>query len=139
MGSLDPMVSAEHKARAFELLRAKGATQAVVEFNGGHDEGGAEAITLTVPVATGDPLEIGLEVWYCGGYQVIGAGEYKRVNEPENDDQELSELLQGPVDDMFGTWASVDSTHGFVTWLVDGEKVTMNYSQDEPREHEVEF
>jgi len=123
MGSLDPRLD---KARVFELLRKKSATQAVLEFSGGNDEGGVNSIVLTIALANGETTEQDLEIWYCGGYRVLGIGQYERMSEWENEDQELSELLQGPVDEKYGTWAGDFSAYGTLVYDVETETVTMN-------------
>ena len=52
------------------------------------------------------------------------------MSKPANEDEELSELLQGPIDNEFGSWGSVPSTYGSLTWDVFTRKATMSYSQD---------
>lgn len=135
MGCLDPRLD---KVRTFELLRKKSATKAVLVFSGGHDQGDVESITLTVELANGETTEQDLEVWYCGGYRLgPESREYVPINKAENEDQELSDLLQGPVDQTFGSWGGVESTYGTLTWDVAEETATLSYDQDEPRRHEV--
>lgn len=122
MGSLDPKIN---KQRVFELLRKRSVTRAIVEYSGGNDEGGTDNITLVVALANGEEAKTDLEVWYCGGYQLLGGGNYKRMSEPANEDQELSELLQGPVDDKYGSWAGEFSAYGTLTWDVETETAEM--------------
>jgi hypothetical protein len=130
MGLLDPKID---KRRTFEMLRKKGAVQAIANFEGGHDEGGVTSITLVYPPPTegAEPLEKDLKVWYCGGYQYTGSG-YKRLSEPKNEDEELSELIQGPVDERYGSWAGEFSAWGKLIWDVEEEKVTMDVSEETP-------
>ncbi len=130
MGALDPKLNSK---RAFLLLARKGATRAVLSFQGGHDEGSVESITLTLK--SGEEVE--LEAWYCAGYgmETDANGEYQWVplSKPENQDEELSELLQGPIDERFGSWGGVGSTYGSLTWDVTSRTVVFNYEQDQPR------
>lgn len=101
---VSPMI----KARVWQLLAARGATKAVVEFSGGNDEGGTDSITLITPLADPnlEPATIGLVIWY-GGYNGI---------EPTNEDQELSGLLQGPIDDEYGSFGGDFHVDGTLTW-----------------------
>jgi hypothetical protein len=125
MGCLDPKID---KQRVKELLEKKGAFGADVLFNGGHDQGDVESITLH---KSGGETE-DLVVWYCGGYRFNPEGGYIRLNEPANEDEELSELLQGPIDATFSTWGSVPSTYGVLEWRVQADDVSaqMQYTQD---------
>lgn len=136
MGLLDPKLD---KERTFELLRKKGATKATLEFHGGHDEGDVESIVL----AYEDGSDSDLEVWYCGGYGIEDDGkggyQYVPMSTPQNEDQELSDLLQGPVNQRFGAWGGVDSTNGVLVWDAKAGTVKMTYSQDEPVEHDLEW
>jgi hypothetical protein len=136
MGLLDPKLD---KKRTFALLRKKGAYKAELEFSGGHDEGGVEQITLFIKTEGEDVLQDHI-VWYCGGYGYDNkTGKWQPMSKPQNDDEELSDLLQGPIDETFGSWASVESTSGVLTWDVEAGTVKLNYSQDEPRDHEEEW
>jgi len=134
MGCLDPKLD---KKRTVELLRKKGATKAVLQFEGGHDEGGVHTITLTV----GDN-EVDLPMWYCGGYGMQdkpgGGWEYVPMSTPQNEDEELADLLCGPVDEHFGTWAGAGSTFGTLTWDVETGEAKLAYEQETPREYEYE-
>lgn len=135
MGCLDPKLD---KERTFELLRKRGAIKAELQFQGGHDEGNVESIILTL--SSGDKEE--LEVWYCGGYgmEKVGESEYRYVplSTAANEDQELSDLLQGPVDAEFGSWGSVGYTSGVCEWDVFTGKATLNYSMEVEKDFEKE-
>lgn len=126
-----------NKERAFELLRKRGAARAELYFQGGHDQGAVESIRLfsRKPDGQSGPIEEDLPVWYCGGYSLGENGQWVPLNKAANEEEELSELLQGPVDATFGSWASVDSTSGTLVWDVETGTVTMDYVMDEPREH----
>lgn len=131
MGVLDPKVD---KARTFELLEKRGVVRAEVPFHGGHDEGWFDTITLTL--ANGS--EVKLEHWYCGGYGWSSEAQgYVPGSTPANEDEELGELLGGPVDQRFGAWDSVPSTSGSCLWNVVTKEVTLFYEQDESVEHTV--
>ena len=93
MGLLDPKID---KERTFELLREKDAVQAILTFSGGHDEGSVETITLTLKGGQ----EVDLPTWYCGGYRMGPNGRYVPVSEPANTDEELADLLEGPINGM---------------------------------------
>ena len=132
MGLLDPKIE---KERTFELLKKKDAIKAVLDFQGGHDEGSVEKITLTL--SSGEDVE--LEPWYCGGSrigekQADGSYEYIPMSEPANEDEELADLLEGPVNAEFGSWGSVPSTYGARTWDVFTGKATLSYTQDVERD-----
>lgn len=135
MGCLDPQID---KERTFELLRKRNAIRAELEFNGGHDEGNVERITLTLADGTHQDLV----VWYCGGYRMDKNEQGEFVYVPSsvaaNEDEELSDLLQGPVDLRFGSWGGVEYTSGSLVWDVEEGTARMNYTQDEPVEHEHE-
>lgn len=137
MGCLDPKLD---KERTFELLKKRGAIKAELQFTGGHDEGNVEAIILTL--GSGEKQE--LEVWYCGGYgigekQADGSyGPYVPLSTPENEDQELSDLLQGPIDAEFGSWGSVGYTTGVCEWDVFTGKATLTYSMEVEKDFEKE-
>ena len=135
MGCLDPKID---KERVFTLLRQKSATKAVVEYSGGNDEGGVNSIILTIQLANGELEERDFLVWYCGGYQYLGGGGYKRLNEWENEDQELSELLQGPVDEKYGSWAGDFSAYGELIWDVEGGTVVLEDNVQSEYEHSTE-
>lgn len=138
MGLLDPKID---KERTFELLRKKGAIKATLTFQGGHDEGSVEGIILTLE--TGEEVE--LPTWYCGGYtsgpkREDGTwGPMMPLNTPANEDQELADLLEGPINQEFGSWDSVPSTEGTLVWDVFTGKADLKYEQETWREFGEEF
>lgn len=127
MGLLDPKMD---KARTFELLRKKDAVKAVLSFQGGHDEGSVESIILTLK--SGEEVE--LDTWYCGGYGMDDQNNWVPMSTPANEDEELADLLEGPINERFGSWGSVGSTYGSLTWDVAKEEAILNYEQDQPQE-----
>jgi hypothetical protein len=138
---MDPQLD---KARTLKLMKKRGAVKAELEFYGGHDEGNVNSITLYDKAG----IQTGLEVWYCGGYSmrdVDGGGwEYVPLSVPQDESEELSDLLQGPINERFGSWGGVESTSGVLTWEIDsglfqeGIGWKMNFTQDEPTDYEVE-
>lgn len=131
MGLLDPKID---RPRTFELLRKKGAVKAVLMFAGGHDEGGVDEITLYDEHDNG----VALPTWYCGGYSLTGeAPNYTWVplSTPQNEDEELADLLEGPINERYGSWGGVPSTEGTLIWNVLTEEVRIEVSQ-ETWEHE---
>lgn len=133
MGLLDPKMD---KERTFRLLRKRGAHQAILTFQGGHDEGSVEEIKLIL--GTGE--EVTLDTWYCGGYMYDPTtGQYKPLSEPANEDEELADLLERPINEAFGSWGGVGSTYGTLTWDATENTVTMNYVQDREQEFSHSF
>lgn len=139
MGLLDPKID---KPRTFELLKKKGATKAVLTFDGGHDEGSVQNIMLTVALANGETTEIELPTWYCGGYGLSerkpdgSFGDWVPLSTPANEDEELADLLEGPVNEAFGAWGGVPSTYGTLTWDVEEGTAKLEYEQEQPHEFE---
>lgn len=135
MGILDPKLD---KERTFELLRKKGALKAILTFEGGHDEGSVQSIRLI----TGENDEgEDFPTWYCNGYGMEddGKGGYRYVpmSEPANEDEELADLLEGPINETFGSWGGQESTVGTLTWDVEAETCHMHYEQAEYKSHEA--
>jgi len=104
------------KEKVFALLRARGATKAVLNYNGGNDEGGVDDITLFLPLASGEMHEVALQTqWSATG-----------------DDKVLAELLEAPVDAKYGSWAGEFSAYGSLVWDAEAGTVVMNdYLQEE--------
>jgi hypothetical protein len=131
MGLLDPKLD---KQRTFELLRKKGAIKAILEFDGGHDQGCVQSITL---ITGPDESSEDLPTYYCGGYGYDeAAGGWVPLGKPANEDEELADLLEGPINERFGSWGSVESTVGTLTWEVESETCSMHYEQSEYISHE---
>lgn len=131
MGLLDPKMD---KARTFELLKKRDAIKAVLAFQGGHDEGAVESILLTLK--SGEEVE--LETWYCGGYGMDENHNWVPMSAPANEDEELADLLEGPINAEFGSWGSVGSTYGSLTWDVFTGTAKLSYTQDVERDFEKE-
>lgn len=106
----------------------------MLTFSGGHDEGSVESITLIV---AGGKAEMDLPTWYCGGYGWDNEkNTYKPLSEPANEDEELADLLEGPINERFGAWGGAPSTYGTLTWDVATGDAKLSYTQDEPADHE---
>ena len=130
MGRRDPKLN---KERTFELPERRARSRPWSHSKAAMTRAPSSRSLLTLK--SGEDVE--LDSWYCGGYTysrltvegaayVIGV----RLNEPANEDEELADLLQGPIDNEFGSWGSVPSTYGSLTWDVFTRKATMSYSQD---------
>jgi hypothetical protein len=135
MGLLDPKLD---KPRTFELLKKKGAVKAVLTFAGGHDEGQVEEIVLTLE--SGE--EVQLDTWYCGGYgmekNAAGTYEYVPLSKPENEDEELADLLEGPINQRYGSWGGEPSTEGRLTWDVATGEAKLEVSREVWENEELE-
>jgi hypothetical protein len=136
MGLLDPKLD---KPRTFELLKKKGAVKAVLAFAGGHDEGQVEKIVLTLE--SGEETEF--DTWYCGGYgmekDAAGTYQYVPTNTPANEDEELADLLEGPINERYGSWGGAPSTEGILTWDVAEGTVKLEVSQETWEDSEEEL
>lgn len=104
------------KRRVFALLAARGATKAVLSYNGGNDEGGVDQIVLHVMDDHGEVGEVDLPCqWNATG-----------------DDKELAKLLEDPVDAKYGSWAGDFSAYGTLTWdRIAGTVIMDDYEQSE--------
>lgn len=118
------MAYTDTKARVFQLLRAKGASKAVVRFSGGNDEGGVDSIELILPLANGEEAKVDLPVYH---------GSYMHPGKDKTDDQDLSDLLGSPVDDRYGSFAGDFEVYGTVVWDVAAATATFHQSYSEPR------
>ena len=99
------------KNKVFALLKARGATKAVLSYNGGNDEGGVDEIVLSGPEI--DDIDLPT-VWNASGA-----------------DRELAELLEAPVDYKYGSWAGEFSAYGTLTWdATAGTVVMQDYIQE---------
>ena len=99
---------------AFTALQEMGAVKAVVEFSGGHDEGGSEGISIT-----------------------LGDGEIKTLKEyifNEEDEQtpeetRLAKTLVEPIYNEWGSFAGEFSVYGELIWDVANKTVTLDGSE----------
>lgn len=129
------------KERAFTLLRDRGFTKVVVEFSGGNDEGGADAVTATTKDGLLVPLvSSAYHMRYTrhqdGGWEDVDEGWiiYENSDRRPATDQEIEmgsllELLEQPVYDEYHTFAGDFEVQGTVTWDVATGTVTMQRSE----------
>ena len=106
-------VQPETKNKVFALLKARNAIKAVLSYNGGNDEGGVDDITLTLEAVdeNGKNIEVDYPTQWNGG-------------------EFLAELLEGPVDSKYGSWAGEFSAYGTLTWdVLAGTVVMDDYEQ----------
>jgi hypothetical protein len=111
------------KSRVFALLKARGATKAVLSYNGGNDEGGVDEIALYSRLDGGD-IQVPVDfptVWNATG-----------------EDRELAELLEAPVDAKYGSWAGDFSAYGTLTWDVEKGTVVMDDYEQSGYDHSHE-
>ena len=109
------------RQQVFAALSSRGASRAVVEFSGGNDEGGPDAITL---FAGQDPL-CTLPAWPPGG----------EVTATEKADAELADALSDPVFEQYGTFAGDFDVTGEVIWDVQERTVQMIRDERSDYEH----
>ncbi len=105
------------RAEVFGRLRELGAVTAVVPFNGGHDEGFVEGVTLRG--AEGSAVA------------VIHEDYYGEAEEPFEGAHRLAEALSRPVYDEYGGFAGEFEVEGRVVWDVSKATVTMEGSEAE--------
>jgi hypothetical protein len=105
------------RSGAFQALARLGADRAVVEFSGGNDEGGADAITL---FRREDVLRTLPTAW--------------QGSDPEKHLVPLSDALSDPVFEAYGTFAGDFDVTGEVIWDVPAKTVQM--VRDERSEYE---
>ncbi len=110
------------RAGAFAALKRLGADRAVVEFSGGNDEGGPDAITLFA----GEDTLRSLPTWWQAG------GE-------DRDLGPLSDALSAPVFEAYGTFAGDFDVTGEVIWDVRASTVAMIRDERSEYEHSEEL
>lgn len=106
------------RAEVFERLEADGVERAVVEFSGGHDEGGSDSIRLER-----DGVQVGSlreHVWPKNGGELEAA---------QRDEMRLAQSLAAPVYDAFSSFAGDFYVNGEVVWLVPERRVVMEGSE----------
>lgn len=124
------------REEAFAELKARGATHAVVEFQGGHDEGGVEAITLFNGEQEIGELPTDYDVWY-----VDAPGQpmkQRELKEKELADASLAEALSQPVEDKYYTFAGDFHVDGTVTWNVADKSCKMKATETVDSYEDVE-
>ena len=108
------------RAEAFVELAARGADRAVVEFSGGNDEGGPDAITLFA----GENAVGTLPAWYDADVNPDGQANGRLVG-----------ALSAPVFERYHTFAGDFDVQGEVIWDVAAETVQMVKEERADYEH----
>ena len=128
------------REEVFERLEASGIDRAVVEFSGGYDEGGSDAIYLMKKVemkkvemkkvetkktteeetseeSEGRVAELREHVWPAAGRELSVA---------QKDEMRLAQSLTAPIYDSYSSFAGDFHVDGAVEWIVEGRRVVMN-------------
>lgn len=71
-------------------------------------------------------------------YGIDDNNNWGPLTKPQNEDEELADLLEGPINVEFGSWGSVGSTYGSLTWDVFTGTAKLAYTQDVERDFEKE-
>jgi hypothetical protein len=108
------------RTEVFAELARRGADRALVEFSGGNDEGGPDAITL----CKGEALVSTLSAWPCE----------RNATTDQEADARLADALSGPVFEVYGTFAGDFDVTGEVIW--DSEEKTVQMIRGERSEYE---
>ena len=114
------------REEVFERLEASGIDRAVVEFSGGYDEGGSDAIYLLKKVETKKTTEedtseervaeLREHVWPSG----------RELSVAQKDEMRLAQSLTAPIYDSYSSFAGDFHVDGAVEWIVEGRRVVMN-------------
>jgi hypothetical protein len=107
---------------AFAELTRLGADRAVVEFSGGNDEGGPDAITLF----RGENALRTLPTWWQAG-------------DPEKHLVALSDVLSEPVFQAYGSFAGDFDVTGEVIWDLAEKTVQMIRDERSDYEHSEDY
>jgi hypothetical protein len=113
------------RAEVFAELVRRGADRALVEFSGGNDEGGPDAITL----CTGEAPVCTLCLWPC-------------ESDPTAEqlaDARLADALSDPVFEIYGTFAGDFDVSGEVIWNVGDTTVQMIRDERSDYEHSEDY
>jgi hypothetical protein len=96
------------KQATFNLMRQLDVRRAVVEFQGGNDEGGVDGITV-----------------YRGEQEVEGTIPYSYGVVEKTPEEQLADLLGRPVYDQYSTFAGEFYVTGQVVWNLAEKTVKM--------------
>ncbi|HTZ62679.1 MAG TPA: hypothetical protein VMB51_01090 [Solirubrobacteraceae bacterium] len=108
------------RSEVFAALSARGADRAVVEFSGGNDEGGPDAITLFA----GEETVATLRLW-------PGASQ----SDAERAEIELSDALSAPIFERYGSFDGDFDVYGELIWSVAGQTVKLICDERAEYEH----
>ncbi len=111
-----------NRAGAFAALADMGADRAVVEFSGGNDEGGPDAVTAF----KGEEVIRTLPTWW-------------QAEDPERHLVALTDALSAPVYEVYGTFAGDFDVSGEVIWDVEAKTVQMIRDERSHYEHSEDF
>lgn len=108
------------RSEVFKAIKERGATQAVVRFSGGNDEGGADSVELYGPGPIGygkSPAE-----------HIASLQPYSVENGP---DESLVDALIQPIEDRYAGFGGDFYVSGDLTWDAEAGTVTMDKSESE--------
>lgn len=127
--------------RALGALRSRNIVKVVVHFSGGNDEGGADEITGT----TADGQTVNLKgsnahrgskfnsvtrQWEDTGWVVYDQTGERPATPDEIASSDLSDILESPVYDEYGSFAGEFYVSGTVTWDVATGRVKMERNEE---------
>jgi len=120
------------KAKALRELEAIGILRLKIAFSGGNDEGGVDDYTIdaTVPNTTVPALE---RVWPDQYDAALKRYVQRELTPAERATNELLDLLEGPIDERYGSFAGDFHVSGVLHYDVPGKKVWIGGDEEEPR------
>jgi hypothetical protein len=126
------------RARAMRILRDRGFIGAEVEFAGGHDEGGVDAIYgISADGARVEIIPHPATSWEHGEDGTWGEVPKERTQK-QIDEDVLHETLGLPVYERYSTFAGEFYVTGKVIWDVKADTVVMEGSEEIPRSESVD-
>ncbi|MEO6159053.1 MAG: DUF6878 family protein [Ilumatobacteraceae bacterium] len=119
------------KNTLFRTLSAKGITKVVIHFSGGNDEGGADSALATMTDGSEQSLPDQYSVhqdWQTK--QWVTYDEKTRAQRPATAEEQaaavLSQALEQPIYDRWGSFAGEFSVDGTLTWDVLAQSVKLD-------------
>lgn len=129
------------REHVFDWIRARGADRAIVEFSGGHDEGGVDDIRLTDPESGACVMQFEEEVaphfetdpFGTTVYQSQTLTDGSKVRSPvphtptaqQSETQAYVDALSQPVYDSYHSFAGEFTVNGAVVWDAARKRVYM--------------
>jgi hypothetical protein len=122
-----------NKAKALRELEAIGILRLKIAFSGGNDEGGVDDYTIdaTVPNMAVPSLERVYPDLYDPTTRKYSERELSPAERATN---ELLDLLEGPIDDRYGSFAGDFHVSGVLHYDVPNRKVWIGGDEAQPRE-----
>lgn len=117
-------MNSSEKNKAMSILKARGIRQAMVEYNGGHDEGYVAVIATRTD---GTRYELPRHSTYSGYNQPP-----VKLTPEQEADNELMELLTNPVYNEWYSFAGEFYVNGYYLWDVEANKVTKSQDVETP-------